>query len=230
MKTSILIVEDDKAIKNFIAATLDINDYICLTAGNGKEAILYATTKQPDIIILDLGLPDLDGVLLIEKIRTWSNCPILVVSARSEDKDKIEALDAGADDYLTKPFSMEELLARIRVAKRKLNVDQGKTTPHSIFENGDLTIDYGAGCVFIDGQGIHLTPMEYKLICLLAKNVGRVLTHSYILKEVWGASFESDVPSLRVFMGTLRKKIEEDTAHPRFIQTHIGVGYRMIQI
>ena len=229
MKTSILIVEDDKAIKNFIEATLDANSYLCLAAENGRDAILFATSKQPDIIILDLGLPDVDGVDIIRKVRTWSNCPILVVSARSEDRDKIEALDAGADDYLTKPFSMDELLARIRVAIRKISYDKSVSS-NPVFENGGLVIDFGAGCVFIDGEEVHLTPMEYKLICLLAKNAGRVLTHGYILKEVWGSAFESDVPSLRVFMATLRKKIEQDTANPRFIQTHIGVGYRMLQI
>lgn len=231
MKTSILIVEDDKAIQNLLAVTLDANKYLCHTAQNGKEAIFCATTKRPDIMILDLGLPDMDGVDIIHKVRSWSKCPIIVVSARSEDRDKIQALDAGADDYLTKPFSMEELLARLRVAKRKLVEFQHNTAAEDpVFRNGLLTIDYSAGVAMIHGEEIHLTPMEYKLICLLSKNVGRVLTHSYILKELWGAAYESDVPSLRVFMATLRKKIEPKGSTTQLIQTHIGVGYKMIRI
>lgn len=231
MKTSILIVEDDKAIQNLLSATLDANSYQCFTADNGENAIFLATVKRPDIIILDLGLPDIDGVEIIQKVRTWSNCPILVVSARSEDADKITALDAGADDYLTKPFSMEELLARLRVAQRKIaELHRNSTAESSVFKNGGLTIDYAAGVVTVEGQQIHLTPMEYKLICLLAKNMGRVLTHCYILKELWGGAYESDVPSLRVFMATLRKKIEIDTAKPQYIQTHVGVGYKMLRV
>ncbi len=225
MKISIMVVEDDQAIKNFMSATLDMNEYQCYTAQTGEQALLLATSKSPDIIILDLGLPDMDGVDIIKKIRTWSNCPIVVVSARMEDKDKINALDAGADDYLTKPFSMEELLARIRVAARRLL--SAPAAESSVFENGVLKIDYASGCAYVEGQECHLTPMEYRLVCLLAKNVGRVLTHKYILKEVWGSSFESDVPSLRVFMATLRKKLDRDQA---YIQTHVGVGYRMLRI
>ena len=214
-----------------MAATLDANAYQCYTADDGEKAIFYATVKRPDIIILDLGLPDVDGVEIIKKVRSWSGCPIIVVSARSEDKDKITALDAGADDYLTKPFSMEELLARLRVAQRKIAaLGRNASAESPVFTNGGLTIDYGAGTVSVDGQQIHLTPMEYKLICLLAKNMGRVLTHSYILKELWGQAFESDVPSLRVFMATLRKKIEKNTADPKYIQTHVGVGYKMLQV
>lgn len=228
MKNSILVVEDDKAIRNFIAATLDINNYNCFTADTGEQAILYTTSKNPDLIILDLGLPDIDGVEIIKKVRTWSLCPIIVVSARGEDKEKIEALDAGADDYLTKPFSMDELLARIRVAMRKINYDVTMQNT-SIFINGGLKIDYAAGCVFIDDREVHLTPMEYKLICLLAKNVGKVLTHRYILTEIWGNFLDSDVGSLRVFMATLRKKLESNAHKQTYIQTHIGVGYRMIR-
>lgn len=230
MKTSILVVEDDKSIKNFIYATLDINSYNCFTAENGKDAILLITSKNPDIIILDLGLPDIDGVEIIKKVRTWSNCPIIIVSARSEDRDKIEALDAGADDYLTKPFSVDELLARLRVAIRKMNYDSNENKECTVFINGGLKIDYTAGCVFVDEVEIHLTPIEYRLLCLLVKNVGKVLTHTYMLKEVWQSSYESDLASLRVFMATLRKKIEKDTGNPIYIQTHIGIGYRMIRI
>lgn len=230
MKVSILVVEDDKAIRNFISATLDIHSYNCFTAENGEQAMILATSHKPDIIILDLGLPDIDGVDIIKKIRAWSNCPIIVVSARSEDKDKIEALDSGADDYLTKPFSVDELLARIRVAIRKMNYDNTKKEESTEFINGDLKIDYVSGCVFVGKQETHLTPIEYKLLCLLAKNVGKVLTHTYILKEIWGVAYESEVPSLRVFMATLRKKIEKNCEKNTYIQTHIGVGYRLVRI
>lgn len=230
MKESILVVEDDKAIRNFISATLDIHSYNCFTAENGEQAIMLATSHKPDIIILDLGLPDMDGVDIIKKVRKWSNCPIIVVSARSEDKDKIEALDSGADDYLTKPFSVDELLARLRVAIRKMNYDNTRTEESTEFINGDLRIDYASGCFFIGKEETHLTPIEYKLLCLLAKNVGKVLTHRYILKEIWGSAYESDIPSLRVFMATLRKKIEINCEKNTYIQTHIGVGYRLIRI
>ena len=229
MKVSILVVEDDKAIRNFISATLDIHSYNCFTAENGEQAMILATSHKPDIIILDLGLPDIDGVDIIKKIRAWSNCPIIVVSARSEDKDKIEALDSGADDYLTKPFSVDELLARIRVAIRKMNYDNTKKEESTEFINGDLKIDYVSGCVFVGKEETHLTPIEYKLLCLLAKNVGKVLTHTYILKEIWGVAYESEVPSLRVFMATLRKKIEKNCEKNTYIQTHIGVGYRLVR-
>lgn len=230
MKVSILVVEDDKAIRNFISATLDIHFYNCIIAENGEQAIMLTISYKPNIIILDLGLPDMDGVNIIRKIRTWSNCPIIVVSARSEDKDKIEALDYGADDYLTKPFSVDELLARIRVAIRKMNYDNTKMIETTEFINGDLRINYVSGCVFIREEETHLTPIEYKLLCLLAKNVGRVLTHTYILKEIWGGAYESEILSLRVFMATLRKKIEKNCERNTYIQTHIGVGYRLVRM
>ena len=192
--------------------------------------IINIILQKPDIMLLDLGLPDLDGVEIIKKVRTWTNMPIIVISARSEDRDKIEALDAGADDYLTKPFSVEELLARLRVILRRLNYNQSQNIESSDFVNGDLKIDYAGGCAYLDQQELHLTPIEYKLLCLLSRNVGKVLTHTYITKEIWGSTLESDVASLRVFMATLRKKIELDPTHPKYIQTHVGVGYRMLRI
>ena len=186
---------------------------------------------QPDVMLLDLGLPDMDGIAIIEKVRGWSGMPIIVISARSEDRDKIDALDAGADDYLTKPFSVDELLARLRVALRRARQDSGHAgAPEAVFTNGELKIDYAAGCTYLAGQEVHLTPIEYKLLCLLAKNVGKVLTHNFILKEVWGSALPGDTPSLRVFMATLRKKIEPVPAQPKYIQTHVGVGYRMLRI
>lgn len=228
-KPMILVVEDDKPIRKLITTTLETQGYKYHTAETGEASILEAVSSQPDLMILDLGLPDMDGVDIIKKVRAWSNLPIIVVSARSEDRDKIEALDAGADDYLTKPFSVEELLARLRVSLRRIRGDSEKLMKDSsVFTNGNLRIDYSAGCVWLDNDEIHLTPIEYKLLCLLAKNVGKVLTHNYILHEIWGSP-TYDIPALRVFMATLRKKIERSPSQPKVIQTHIGVGYRMLQ-
>ena len=226
----ILIVEDDAPIRNLITTTLKAHEYKYLTAQNGENAILQASSHNPDIVLLDLGLPDIDGIEVIKKIRTWSEMPIIVISARSEDNDKIEALDAGADDYLTKPFSVEELLARIRVTTRRLSVLHSAMQSDSLFTNGNLKIDYAAGCAYINGNELHLTPIEYKLLCLLSQNVGKVLTHTFITQKIWGAAWESNVASLRVFMATLRKKIEIEPDSPQYIQTHIGVGYRMMRI
>lgn len=230
-KLLILVVEDDKSVRNLITTTLKLHDYRYSTAANGEMAILEASTHNPDIVLLDLGLPDIDGIDVIKNIRSWSNMPIIVISARSEVDDKIEALDAGADDYLTKPFSVEELLARLRVTVRRLSYIRdlaGKE--QSVFVNGDLKIDYAAGCVYLEGKEVHLTPIEYKLLVLLAQNVGKVLTYSFITRSVWGSARNNDISSLRVFMATLRKKIEKDPSNPQYIQTHIGVGYRMLKV
>lgn len=226
---TILIVEDDTAVKSLITTALKVQGYRLLEASTGTAALLEATTKNPDVIILDLGLPDIDGIDLIQEVRAWSRLPIIVVSARTEDADKVAALDAGADDYLIKPFSVEELLARLRVATRRLAADEAAGSDSHVYENGDLLIDYAARTVTIAGEEIHLTPIEYKLLALLARNTGKVLTHNAILKEVWGNALVSDLPSLRVFMATLRKKIETDPAHPAYIQTHVGIGYRMLR-
>ncbi len=230
-KLQILVVEDDAPVRNLITTTLKAHDYKHIIAENGEEAIRQASTCNPDIALLDLGLPDMDGVEVIKKIRTWSNMPIIVISARSEDSDKIEALDNGADDYLTKPFSVEELLARLRVTGRRLAMMQANDGANeSVFTNGKLKIDYAAGCAFIDKEELHLTPIEYKLLCLMSKNVGKVLTHTFITQKVWGSSWDNDVASLRVFMATLRKKLEAAPDSPQYIQTHIGVGYRMMRV
>ena len=230
-KTLILVVEDDRPIRNLIITTLKTHDYKYLAAENGSSAILEASSHNPDIVLLDLGLPDMEGVEVIKKIRTWSNMPIIVISARSEDTDKIEALDAGADDYITKPFSVEELLARLRVTIRRLNtMKTSSEAEQSVYINGDLKIDYAARCVYMKDKELYLTPIEYKLLCLLAKNTGKVLTHTYITKEIWGNTWSNGVASLRVFMATLRKKIEKDPSSPQYIQTHIGVGYRMLKL
>ena len=230
-KPLILVVEDDNSVKNLITTTLKAHDYRYLTAPNGADAILEASSHNPDIVLLDLGLPDIDGVDVIKKIRTWSNMPIMVISARSEDTVKIDALDAGADDYLTKPFSVEELLARLRVTQRRLNLVQNETAAEtSVFTNGKLRIDYAAGCAYLDDEELHLTPIEYKLLCLLSRNIGKVLTHTFITQNIWGSSWDNDIASLRVFMATLRKKLEKDDDSPQYIQTHIGVGYRMMKV
>ena len=225
-RNNILVVEDDRQIRKLVSTTLSANGYNIECAIDGEQAIMAMSSNRFDIVLLDLGLPDIDGVTVIKRIREWSNTPIIVVSARGEDSDKISALDNGADDYLTKPFSIEELMARIRVAQRRLSsISEGSEL---IFENGDLVVDYPAGTAYLKGEELSLTPIEYKLLSLLAQNAGKVLTHTYITDKIWGNSVDSDVASLRVFMASLRKKIENDTAHPEYIQTHIGTGYRMI--
>ncbi len=228
-KPLILVVEDDAPVRNLITTTLKAHDYKFITAQNGNNAIMEASSHNPDIVLLDLGLPDIDGVEVIERIRMWSDMPIIVISARSEDKDKIDALDAGADDYLTKPFSVEELLARLRVTQRRLTANRNENTS-SVFTNGALKIDYAAGCAYLGEEELHLTPIEYKILCLLAANIGKVLTHTFITQRIWGAAWENNVASLRVFMATLRKKIEATHDSPQYIQTHIGVGYRMMKV
>ena len=211
--------------------SLKTRGYAYILADNGLSGISLFYADHPDLLLLDLGLPDMDGVEVIHKVRSWSNMPIIVISARSEDTDKIDALDAGADDYLTKPFSVEELLARLRVTQRRLAALQiGSINTDAVFTNGKLKVDYAAGCAFLDGQELHLTPSEYKLLCLLCKNVGKVLTHTFITQQIWGRSWENDVASLRVFMATLRKKLEKEPGSPQYIQTHIGVGYRMMRV
>ena len=229
-KTLILVVEDDSPVQNLMITTLKAHDYRYLTAMSGETAILEASSHNPDIILLDLGLPDMDGIEVIKRIRTWSNVPIIIISARSEDSDKVEALDAGADDYLTKPFSVEELLARLRVTERRLVANQTEQLPSAVFVNGKLRVDFSAGCAYLDEEELHLTPIEYKLLCLLSKNVGKVLTHTFITQNIWGHSWENDVASLRVFMTTLRKKLEKNSDSVQYIQTHVGVGYRMLKV
>ena len=227
---TVLVVEDDMPIRNLISTTLKTHDYKFLTAKDGNDAIMQASSHNPDVVLLDLGLPDIDGIEVIKKIRSWSNMPIIVISARSEDSDKIAALDCGADDYLTKPFSVEELLARLRVTQRRLNYQSQVAASESMFTNGKLKIDYAAGCAYLDDEEMHLTPTEYKLLCVLSQNVGKVLTHKFIAEKIWGSSWETDIGSLRVFMTTLRKKIEKLPDSPQYIQTHIGVGYRMMKV
>ena len=225
----ILVVEDDASIRNLITTTLQAN---AEAAVDGKGALLLATAKKIDMMLLDLGLPDMDGVEVIRQIRSFSMMPIIVISARNDDQDKIEALDAGADDYLTKPFSVEELLARVRSTLRRAEyLENQNNLENTVFENGNLKIDYTSATVYVEGVEIHLMPIEYHLLCLLSKNVGKVLTHQYILDKVWTNALESDLSSLRVYMASLRKKIEKGNhTNERYIQTHIGIGYRMLRL
>ena len=225
----ILVVEDDAPVRNLIGTTLKTHGYDYITATNGENAVMQASSNNPNVVLLDLGLPDIDGVDVIKKIRTWSEMPIIVISARAEDQDKIDALDAGADDYLTKLFSVQELLARIRVTERRLSAMQSANKSESVFVNGNLKIDYAPGCAYLSDEELHLTPIEYKLLCLLSRNVGKVLTHTFITQKIWGAAWESNIASLRVFMATLRKKIEPSADSPQYIQTHVGIGYRMVK-
>ncbi|MCR5451121.1 MAG: response regulator transcription factor [Lachnospiraceae bacterium] len=229
-KFQILVVEDDPPIRNLIATTLKTHDYKYLLARNGEEAILQASSHNPDVVFLDLGLPDIDGVEIIKRIREWSNMPIIVISARSEDEDKIEALDAGADDYLTKPFSVEELFARLRVMQRRITLlkADSEMNESAVYVNGELRIDLAAGCAYKGNEELKLTPIEYKLLCLLAQNTGKVLTHKYITQKIWGSAWDTNIASLRVFMATLRKKLEDDKVS--YIQTHVGIGYRMLKV
>ncbi len=222
---SILLIEDDSRIVNFMTMALKAKGYRCLVAKNGTMGILSFCTENPDIIILDLGLPDRDGLDIIHEIRKVSQIPIIIVSARERESDKITALDAGANDYVTKPFSMGELLARIRVMERLIDRERSPLQ-ESIFTLDYLTIDYDKHRLFLDNIEVHLTPIEYKLLLFLVANRGKVVTHNQILKEVWGYGETGDSKSIRVFMASLRRKIEKNTAAPRFILTEIGVGYR----
>lgn len=221
----ILVIEDDKYILNFISLSLKTSGYIFDTANSGSTGLSLFYSNNPDIVLLDLGLPDCDGIKIIENIREISEVPIIVVSARYQEMDKVLALDLGADDYVTKPFAMGELLARIRVAERKLKKEK-QHVKEEIFRCDYLTIDYEKREVLVDDKKVHLTPIEYKLLILMVANRGKVLTHNFILKEVWGYGENGDAKSIRVFMASLRRKIEKNTANPRFILTEVGVGYR----
>ena len=225
-RPQILVVEDDPAVRNLITTTLETQDYQFHTAQNGGQAIMEAVSGNPDVILLDLGLPDMDGTEIIKKVRSWSQVPIIVISARGEAKDKIEALDLGADAELERVAA-----ARLRVALRRLQYQNAEQKPEETeFINGDLKIDYVSGCVWLKEKEIHLTSTEYRLLVLLAKNIEKLLTPTFITKEIWGSAWENNIASLRVFMATLRKKIEEVPSQPRYIQTHVGIGYRMLRI
>lgn len=226
----ILVVEDDRSVSSLITTTLKLNHYSYLTASTGKEAVSLCASHHPDLILLDLGLPDIDGIEVIRTVRAWSSAVIIIISARGEDSDKIAALDSGADDYLTKPFSIEELLARIRAAARRMQYLSDRKTENPVFVNGALTIDYGSRSVTVAGSEVRLTAIEYRLLTLLASHAGRVLTHSYIIDRIWGGGVETDIVSLRVYMTSLRKKLRAAQPDLNLIETHIGIGYQMLRL
>jgi two-component system, OmpR family, KDP operon response regulator KdpE len=221
----LLVVEDEPQMRRFLRASLTSHGFAVVEAGSASEAVALATSHNPEVILLDLGLPDDDGIALTRRFREWTRVPIIVISARGRETDKVEALDAGADDYLTKPFGVNELLARIRVALRHAQQAGGAAEP--LFEIGPLRVDLARREVTLDGREVRLTPIEYRLLVLLAENAGKVLTHRQILKEVWGPGHTEDTHYLRVYMAQLRRKIESDPAQPRLLTTEPGVGYRL---
>lgn len=223
-KKNILIVEDDKYIINFLSISLKEEGYGYYTTGTVKEAIRLFYANRPDLVILDLGLPDGDGMEVLRNVREIADVPVIVVSARQEEQEKIQALDEGADDYVTKPFYMGELLARIRAAMRRKE-KRGKEED-TVFCKDALVVDYTKRTVEVNGTEVHLTPIEYKILILLIENRGKVLTQNYILKEIWGYTQGVEAGTLRVFMATLRRKIEENPSEPKYIVTEVGVGYR----
>ena len=230
IRDRVLIIEDEAGISGFIAAILEANDYDTITARTGSEAISTITSHCPDVILLDLGLPDMDGGGILRFVREWSTCPILVVSARNHERDKVEALDAGADDYIVKPFGTSELLARIRAAIRhtRTHLPNGEIAQSGQFKAMGLTIDYNKHQVLVDGENARLTQNEFKLVSLLGKYAGRVLTYDFIIRQLWGPKAKTDNQILRVNMANIRRKIEKNPAQPKYIFTEIGVGYRMV--
>ena len=227
----VLVLEDEENIRSFVVINLKRAGYETIEAGTGEEALaLIKEDPGIKVALLDIMLPGIDGYELLGYLRS-TGTPVIFVTARTSLQDRVRGLNLGADDYLTKPFSVEELLARLRVTQRRLAAAQSEAlSADSVFINGRLRIDFAAGCAYIDGGELHLTPIEYKLLCLLAKNVGKVLTHTFITQKIWGSSWDNDIASLRVFMATLRKKLEAAPDSPQYIQTHIGVGYRMLRV
>ena len=229
-KLSVLVIEDEKSICDLIAETLNASDYKAVTAGSGKEGLAILTSALPDLVLLDLGLPDMDGIDIIKQTRKWSSLPIIVISARVQEREKVAALDAGADDYITKPFGTDELLARIRTAIRHSNkiVDDkvNSTRPYSA---RGLVVDFGKRLVTVEGKEIHLTRVEYKIVSMLAQNSGKVITYSSLIEQVWGPYADDNNRILRVNMANIRRKIEKNPGEPEYIFTELGVGYRMIE-
>jgi two-component system KDP operon response regulator KdpE len=221
-----LVLEDEREIRHFVRVSLEAEGWQVFEAGTVKQGLIEAGTRRPDLVIADLGLPDGDGVDFIREVRTWSGVPIIVLSARTDERDKVAALDAGADDFITKPFGVAELLARTRANLRRVRA--GRAAADSIFRFGDVEVDLSARVVKKQGAEVHLTPIEYRLLGVLIANAGRVLTHPYLLREVWGPSHSESTHYLRVYMGNLRQKLEDDSAQPKHIVTETGVGYRLL--
>jgi two-component system, OmpR family, KDP operon response regulator KdpE len=228
--TRILIIEDDRPIRRFLEAALTNAGYEVAEAETGRMGLTQILARMPDLVVLDLGLPDMDGLEIISRVREWSQVPIVVLSARGGEGDKVEALNAGADDYLTKPFGVPELLARIRVALRHAAaLKAGGQEEASRFQAGDLVVDLASRRVFVGGVEVHLTPLEYRLLTTLVRNAGKVLTHRYLLREVWGPGYQQQTHYPRMFVASLRRKLEDDPADPRYILTEQGVGYRLVE-
>ena len=221
-----VLIEDERQIRRFVRAALESEGWAVHESETMKQGLVEAATRKPDLVVVDLGLPDGDGVDLIRDLRTWSGVPVIVLSARADESDKVEALDAGADDYLTKPFGIAELLARVRATVRRRAQPAGSESPHFAF--GDIEVDLTARSVTRRGESVHLTPIEYRLLALLIANAGRVLTHRQILRDVWGPSHVESPHYVRVFMGHLREKLENDPAQPQHLITETAVGYRLV--
>lgn len=221
-----VVIEDEAPIRRFLKASLLPDEAEWYEAETGAEGIRLVAQKNPDIVLLDLGLPDMDGQEVLRGLREWTEVPIIVLTARGQEKDKVFALDAGADDYVTKPFSIAELMARVRATLRRVDKERSEHEP--IFESAELSIDFEARKVMLGAEEVHLTPIEYRLISILAKHAGKVLTHRYLLTEVWGPAYADTTHTLRVHMASIRQKIESDPAHPKFIRTETGVGYRLM--
>ena len=228
----VLVIDDDKELCALMKKCVEQENLTAVVAGGGIEGlhILEEIKDTCSLIILDIMMPDLDGFQVLKQIRQTSNVPVLMLTAKSDEEDKVCGLRMGADDYLTKPFSVEELLARLRVTQRRLILMQSGNHLQAMFVNGHLRIDYASGCAYLGEEEMHLTPIEYRLLCLLAQNIGKVLTHKFITQSVWGNSWGNEVGSLRVYMATLRKKLEKSAGSPQYIQTHVGIGYRMLKI
>jgi two-component system KDP operon response regulator KdpE len=224
--TTLVVIEDDPQIRRFLRTGLSAEPFRIFEAENGKDGLVEAATRKPDLIVLDLGLPDIDGVDVVARLREWYTRPIIILSARTNEQEKIKALDAGADDYLTKPFGIGELMARIRVALRRTSREDLSTT--TVFEFGDVKVDLAARRVFRGGAEVHLTPNEYRLLTTLIRHTGKVCTHRQLLSEVWGPSHIEHGHYLRIYMAQLRHKLERDPTHPRFLRTEVGVGYRLL--
>ena len=229
VKDKILIVEDEKSISGFIRAILTSNGFDVIVAHSGAEAFSMISSHCPDLMVLDLGLPDIDGINIIREVRQWTQMPIVVVSARSYERDKVEALEKGADDYITKPFGAAELLARVRVALRHTRSGSSAMASTGRFTAGELCIDYDKHQVFVSGENVHLTQNEFRIVSLLSRCSGKVLTYDYIMKELWGPQSKGSNQILRVNMANIRRKIEQNPAEPKYIFTEVGVGYRMVE-
>jgi two-component system KDP operon response regulator KdpE len=223
---AVVVIEDEAEIRRFLRVTLHAQSYRLFEAATGGDGLVEVATRQPDVVIVDLGLPDIDGLEVIRRIREWSSVPVIVLSARGGERDKVMALDAGADDYVEKPFGTDELLARVRVALR--HAAGGARDADAVFTIGGLTVDQARRVVIADGREVHLTPIEYKLLTILVHHAGKVLTHRQLLREVWGPTHVDHAHYLRVYMGQLRRKIERDAAQPRYLLTEPGVGYRLV--